>query len=80
MVSESVRFTFRNRPLLSQSSDSLSSSPPKNGCISTKPIIFSFSNSYRPQSSPRQFYPQAGWIEHDPIEIMECEDLYEQGN
>ncbi|KAF5947098.1 hypothetical protein HYC85_017326 [Camellia sinensis] len=45
---QSVRFTFRNGALLSRSSDSLRSSPPKNGCISTKPIIFSFLNSCRP--------------------------------
>ncbi|CAL5377966.1 unnamed protein product [Camellia sinensis] len=27
-----------------------------------------------------QFCPQAGWVDHDPMEILESEDLYEQGN
>ncbi|CAL5413898.1 unnamed protein product [Camellia sinensis] len=27
-----------------------------------------------------QFCPQAGWVEHDPMEILENEDFYEQGN
>ncbi|KAL7232258.1 hypothetical protein ACSBR2_010311 [Camellia fascicularis] len=27
-----------------------------------------------------QFYPQVGWVEHYPMEILESEDLNEQGN
>ncbi|GMP28690.1 hypothetical protein CsSME_00004134 [Camellia sinensis var. sinensis] len=28
------------------------------------------------QSSPRQFYPQVGWVKHDPMEIMESVKIY----
>ncbi len=44
------------------------------GTTSTRCIIFDHSGMYigKAQKEHKQIYPCAGWVEHDPIEILSC--------
>ena len=45
------------------------------GTTSSRAILFDHSGSIRgmAQQEFRQFYPQAGWVEHDPMQILESQ-------
>ncbi len=44
------------------------------GTTSTRFMIFDHAGRVvaAEQKEHRQIYPQAGWVEHDPLEIWEC--------